>query len=63
VAGRLRDALRRYAQSGQGDVRPLQGQPDFRLRVGDWRNRFRFDSESHTLIILRVLPRGRAYRD
>jgi mRNA-degrading endonuclease RelE of RelBE toxin-antitoxin system len=32
------------------------------LRVGDWRVRFQRDS-SGVIQVLRVLPRGRAYRD
>jgi mRNA interferase RelE/StbE len=47
-----------------GDVRALTGSPgEFRLRVGDWRVRCELDIEAELLIVLRVLPRGRAYRD
>jgi mRNA-degrading endonuclease RelE of RelBE toxin-antitoxin system len=28
---------------------------------GDWRVRFAFDDEQRVIIVLRVLPRGRAY--
>ena len=34
----------------------------YRLRVGDWRVLFEYDHAGHVLIILRVLPRGNAYR-
>ena len=37
--------------------------PQWRLRVGDWRVRFSRDPGSRTILVLRVLPRGRAYRD
>jgi mRNA interferase RelE/StbE len=48
----------------QGDFKKLQGNIDeWRLRVGDWRVRFRADFDARTLVILRVLPRGSAYRD
>ena len=61
----------------RGDVRRLRGAPEeYRLRVGDWRVRFtvRVVVESvpppaarevtvHVVDVLRVLPRGRAYRD
>jgi mRNA interferase RelE/StbE len=61
---RVRQALARLVTTGQGDVRRLQGLEDeYRLRVGDWRVRFRFDEASGALDVLRVLPRGRAYRD
>jgi mRNA interferase RelE/StbE len=42
-------------------VRKLSGRPESRLRVGDWRVIFQTDSESRTISIDRVLPRGRAY--
>jgi mRNA interferase RelE/StbE len=31
------DKLRRYAESGAGDVKALSGQPGARLRIGDYR--------------------------
>ena len=47
-----------------GDIRALTGTPgEFRLRVGDWRVRYELDTEHEKLFVLRVLPRGRAYRD
>lgn len=46
------------------DIRALTGAPgEFRLRVGDWRVRYELDTEHEQLLVLRVLPRGRAYRD
>jgi mRNA-degrading endonuclease RelE of RelBE toxin-antitoxin system len=46
------------------DVRKLRGKPnEWRLRVGDWRIRFGLDARAQTVVILQVLPRGRAYRD
>ena len=63
VAARILDALTRLADSGQGDVTRLQGSSDeWRLRVGDWRVRFRYDHPTRTLEVLRILPRGQAYR-
>jgi mRNA interferase RelE/StbE len=45
------------------DVVKLAGSDDeWRLRVGDWRVRFTRDDE-RLIHVLRVLPRGRAYRD
>jgi mRNA interferase RelE/StbE len=65
VEDRVRTAVRRLAETDQGDVTRLQGEepPQWRLRVGDWRVRFRFDTAASTMFVLRVLPRGRAYRD
>lgn len=44
-----------------GDFIKLQGRPEHRLRVGDWRVIIRLDHEQDTVFVLRVLPRGRAY--
>ena len=63
VAARILDALARLADTGQGDVTRLQGVSDeWRLRIGDWRVRFRYDHPARTLEVLRILPRGQAYR-
>jgi mRNA interferase RelE/StbE len=63
VAARILDAITRLAGTGQGDVTRLHGVADeWRLRVGDWRVRFRFDYATRTLAVLRILPRGQAYR-
>jgi mRNA interferase RelE/StbE len=63
VATRILDALARLADTGEGDITRLQGIPDeWRLRVGDWRVRFRYDHPARTLEVLRILPRGQAYR-
>ena len=59
---RVLTALDRYVQDpAEGDVRKLAGSEHFRLRVGDWRVRFARDDETRTIVVLRVLPRGRAY--
>ena len=65
VEERVRGAVRRLAEREHGDITRLQGEdpPQWRLRVGDWRVRFRFDATTSTMSVLRVLPRGRAYRD
>jgi mRNA interferase RelE/StbE len=63
VGARILDALTRLADTGQGEVTRLQGSSDeWRLRVGDWRVRFRYDYPTRTLEVLRILPRGQAYR-
>lgn len=61
VAQRVHSAISRLAE-GVGDVRRLTDiePPLHRLRVGDWRVLFRFDGE--VIVILRVLPRDKAYR-
>ena len=61
---RIVTAIERLAESGQGDVRRLQGTREeiLRLRIGDWRLLFSEDQEAATLVVRRVLPRGSAYR-
>ncbi len=53
------------AEPAQGDIKRLSGiqRPEWRLRVGDWRIRFERDNDARIVRVLRVLPRGRAYRD
>ena len=47
-----------------GDRRKPTGHEDeWRLRVGDWRVRFTRHADKQVIIIQRVLPRGRAYRE
>lgn len=61
VGERVEAAIRKLGE-GVGDVRRLSdvAPPLYRLRVGDWRVLFRFHDES--ILILRVLPRDKAYR-
>ena len=62
IALRLLQGLARFAFTGSGDVKQLSGfdPPQFRLRVGDYRIRFRALGEG--IQILRVLHRGEAFR-
>ena len=63
VAQRVRSAVRTFAETGRGDSVKLKGRvAEWRLRVGDWRVRYTFTNQGQTLMVLRVLHRGRAYR-
>jgi len=64
IRQRILAALDRYAADEHGDVLRLEAvePPEWRLRVGAWRVRFRRDTETGTLFVLRVLPRDKAYR-
>lgn len=63
VRDRVVDVLRRFPDTGQGDVKKLKDVDDrWRLRVGDWRVPFTFAPDHDVLLVLRVLPRGTAYR-
>jgi mRNA interferase RelE/StbE len=60
----VRAAVRRLAETHQGDVTRLSAtEPEWRLRVGDWRVRFVYEFADRLIRVERVLPRGRAYRD
>ena len=61
-ARQVKNAVERFAETGAGKVKKLQGidPPEFRLRIGDFRVRFQVDGD--TLRILRVLNRKDAYR-
>ena len=48
------------ASPRSGDIRKLDA-VQWRLRIGDWRVRFSFDDDQQVIVVLRVLPRGRAF--
>jgi mRNA interferase RelE/StbE len=60
---RILSAIERLAQGAElaGDIKRLRGSGDYRLRVGDWRIRFERHDRQLTIVVVRVLPRGRAY--
>ena len=62
--GRIRasiDSLTKFPT--RGDLSKLQGRDnEWRLRVGGWRVRFELDRADRIIVVLRILPRGRAYR-
>lgn len=62
TAMRIFDGLYRYVQTGQGDVKALQGQylGRLRLRIGDYR--LQFTADEAAIRILSVKHRSEAYR-
>ena len=62
TAMRILLALTRYDQTGEGDVKALEGKftGAHRLRVGDWRVRFK-RMEGGVIHVLAVENRGQAY--
>ena len=60
---RVQLSINRYAADSLGDVRRLQNitPPEYRLRIGKWRVRFRLDHDRRTMQILHVLRRDDAY--
>ena len=57
------EAVDRHARTGTGDVKRVKGRSkgDLRLRVGDWRVFFVYESDDRIIVINRVAHRGRAY--
>jgi len=64
IQKRILDAVDRFAQTGQGDVKLLRGKKpqEYRLRVGGWRVRFARDDSESRMIVLHVFRRGQGYR-
>jgi mRNA interferase RelE/StbE len=60
TAMRILAALDRFARTGEGDVKALQGRDELRLRVGDYR--LFFVNVADALEVRRVLHRREAYR-
>lgn len=64
-ARRIRRELDELAESPDRrdlDVRPLGGCPGFRLRVSEVRIIFERDNDARVIDVLRIAPRGQAYR-
>jgi mRNA interferase RelE/StbE len=61
TAMHILSALHRFAESGAGDVKALQGRGELRLRIGDYRLFF-VCPDPETIEIRRVRHRGKAYR-
>ncbi|MDP2726001.1 MAG: type II toxin-antitoxin system RelE/ParE family toxin [Dehalococcoidia bacterium] len=63
VVARVIQAVERLAEKEHGNVRRLHGlEREWRLRVGEWRVRFTYEDQAGELVVLRVLPRSRAYQ-
>ena len=60
TAMRILYALHRFAESGEGDVKALQGRDELRLRIADYR--LFFVKIGDVLEIRSVLHRREAYR-
>lgn len=65
VRKRVESALRELADDPRrpGALRKLTGAPEWRLRIGHWRALVLLDPQTRVVLVTRVLPRGRAYRD
>lgn len=64
VRRRIFEALDRYVAEHHGNVRKLQGKDnEWRLRVGDWRVRYRPDFRTGVIVVLTVRHRSQAYQE
>lgn len=64
-AQRIRRALHSLAANPDRrdiDIAPLEGRPGYRLRVGGVRILFERDDEAYLIDVLRIFPRGQAYK-
>jgi len=61
TAMRIFATLDRFARTGEGDVKALQGRDELRLRIGDYRLFFVITALD-IIKIQRVLHRSQAYR-
>ncbi len=44
------------------NIKALQGQPGYRLRVGDWRVIYTLQNDILTVLVIRIAHRREAYR-
>ena len=61
IAMHILSALHRFAESGAGDVKALQGREELRLRIGDYRLFF-VSTGDGVIEVRRVRHRREAYR-
>ena len=56
IARRVKQAVERFADTGAGDVKRLQGidPPEDRLRVGDYRVRFHLANDTVQILKVRI---------
>jgi mRNA interferase RelE/StbE len=61
----IREKLENIAADPYADhpnAKKLQGREGYRLRVGDWRVIYKIENEQLVIIVLKVAPRGEAYK-
>ena len=50
-------------ESPKGDIKPIEGQRNlYRVKIGNFRALFSFKTESNTILITRIGPRGGIYK-
>jgi len=56
------DQLAQDPYARHPNVTKLQGRPGYRLRVGDWRILYELKDDRLVILVLKIAPRGGAYR-
>ena len=56
------ELLGQNPDSSELDIKPLEGEPYYRLRVGSWRVIFDRQDEVKIIAIEKIKPRGDAYK-
>lgn len=63
ITSRIISSVEAFAVTGHADIKKMtDASGEYRLRVGDWRVRFTKDEEIRIISVIRVLPRGEAYK-
>jgi mRNA interferase RelE/StbE len=65
IAQLIREKLEQLAHDPMApnpNVKPLKGEPAFRLRVGAWRVIYELRHNELVVLVLRIGPRGGVYR-
>ena len=65
LSARIKSKLLAVAENPyarQNNVTKLQDQDGYRLRVGDWRIIYDIQDNELIVVVLRVAPRGKAYK-
>lgn len=61
----IREKLDQLAQDPYGrnpNITRLQGRTGYRLRVGDWHLIYEIEDDCLVILVLKIAPRGDAYR-
>lgn len=56
------ERIARDPHAQDNNVTKLQNRPGYRLRAGDWRVIYEVRNDQLIILVLRIAPRGEAYR-
>ena len=65
TAKRIRGKIEQLAEdpyAANPNAKKLKGREGYRLRVGDWRIIYELGEDELIILVLRIAPRGEAYR-